>query len=327
MIELFPKGISLIQFFGGEPLLNYKIIDVVCSYCNELVKSGKLEKLPQFAIVTNGTVINNEIIRLFNKYNINVTISLDGPKNVNDKQRIYPNNLKSVYDKIISTIDILNKNRNYSLCIEITLTQHFLDLPIYEQNKFFDFLASKKIDSIHFVPVIAQNETDYKIKDEKKLKKCIDLITNYTINISMSSKYMFPFKVTDFLSIILGKKQKKKHFCSAGITNFSIDTQGDIYGCFMMINPEKNMCMGNVNDKVFKYNLFADISRKFNNTTYDSCNECNACFMKGFCGNCIAASYSEYGILNKPIKNSCITQKVMFERLGYYLAKKNIHRK
>ena len=323
MLQRFPEGISLIQFFGGEPLLNYQVIEDVCIYCSELKETGKIEIIPQFAIVTNGTIINDRILEIFNKYNINVTISLDGPKNINDKQRIYQKNTSSVFDKIVQTIDTINANRNFNLAVEITITQHFVDLPDVEKNAFLDFLISKQIDAIHTVPVIDPFNTDMQIKDDNKLKNCIDLITDYSLNTLMSNNPMFLFKGGDFISVILSKK-KKEHFCSAGITNFAIDTQGDIYGCFMLINPQKNMCMGNVNSEDIDYDLWNNTLKEFDNAKYQSCDECNDCYLNGFCSNCVAASYSQHGVLNKTIHESCVAQSAMFERIGYHLANNNI---
>lgn len=325
MLELFPDGINLVQFFGGEPLLNYQIIEYVCEYCGKLVEDGKMSKLPQFAIVTNGTVMNNDILRIFNKYNVNVTISLDGPQMINDQQRIYQNNSSSVFDKIVSTIDILNVNRNFNIAVEITLTQHFIDMSDDEKNAFLDFLTSKRIDSIHTVPVIDPYNSDMQIKDDDELTNCMDLITDYSLNTLMTSNPLFMFKAADFISVILSN-QKKEHFCSAGVTNFAIDTQGDIYGCFMLINPERNMCMGNVNSDNVDLELFETIAMEFNNATYQSCEECKDCYLNGFCSNCVAASYSQFGVLNKPIHESCVAQRAMFERIGFHMANNNIRK-
>ena len=162
-----------------------------------------------------------------------------------------------------------------------------------------------------------------RVRDDDKLINCIDLITDYSLNTLMSSNPMFLFKGGDFISVILSKK-KKEYFCTAGTTNFAIDTQGDIYGCFMLINPLKDMCMGNVNSENIDYELWNKILKKFDNAKYQSCDECSDCYLNGFCSNCIAASYSQHGVLNKPIHESCVAQKAMFERIGYHLAKNNI---
>lgn len=325
MISIFPDGIKLIQFFGGEPLLNYEIIEDVCSYCDSLYKMGKIPKVPQFVIATNGTIMNDSIIDLFNKYNINVTISLDGPKDVNDKQRVYQNSTNSVYDKAMSTIDMLNEKRKFGLTVEVTMTKFFVDLSKSDQLRFLDFLNSKKIDSIHIVPVVVPDESELNIDNEEKLKNTVDTITDYSLETLISNNPLYVSKAADLVSIILSKQQKR-NFCTAGITNFAIDTQGDIYGCFMLINPEKRMCMGNVNDPTIDMARFNEISQKFRDVTYLSCEECTDCYLRGFCSNCVAASFIQYGVLNKPLKNSCIAQKAMFERIGYHMAKNNIRK-
>jgi uncharacterized protein len=290
-----------------------------------LFQAGKIKELPQYAVVTNGTIMTNSIIDVFNKHHVNMTISLDGPKEVNDKQRVYQKSHESVYDKVISTIDLINQKREFNLSIEVTMSQHFIDLTESEQNRFLDFLASKRIDSTHVVPVISQ-VAGLNITDEGKLKESIDLITDYSLNTIMSNNPFYMVKVADFLGFIVSK-ELKENYCSAGITNFAIDSQGDIYGCFMLINPGKNLCMGNVNDDSMDVVAFDHIASEFKMATYASCEECSDCFLRGFCSNCVAASYAEHGVLNKPIRNTCIAQKAIFERLGLHVANNNLHKK
>ena len=325
MVEMFPNGISLIQFFGGEPLLNYTIIKDVCLYCEELVDKGILKEMPKFAVVSNGTIMNSNIINILNNYNINVTISLDGPKSINDNQRVFPNSNQSVYENIMRNLDLLNSNRRFPLSIEITLTQSFIELSETQKLMFLDLLTNKRVDSIHIVPVITNEDDELNIIDDSKLKKAVDLITEYSLNSMASSNPMFIFKAVDFLSFVVSR-HCKENFCTAGISNFAIDTQGDIYGCFMLINPGKELCMGNVNDDNFSREDFLKLSDQFRNVKYDNIDDCKGCVLKGFCSNCVAASYNAYGSLEKPIHNSCVAQLAMFEKIGYYMANNNIHK-
>ena len=326
MVKKSPDGIGLIQFFGGEPLLNYKVIEDICEYCIELTNNGKLKECPKFVIVTNGTIMNEAIRDLFNKYNISVTISLDGPEKVNDRQRVYAGSDSSVYKKIMETIDFLNEDRNFLLSVEITMTQYFIDLPDQEKCTFFDYLICKCIDSVHVVPVITPNNTDLYIKDDEKLKSCMDLITDYSFNSITTNNPLLLVKIGDFFSIIKSKVEKQ-HFCSAGISNFAIDTQGDIYGCFMFINSERKMCMGNVNNADEDTFEWDNIRKEFEEATINSCEECKDCHLRGLCSNCVAASYLQYGKLNKPIPQQCTVQHAMFNRIGYHIANNNTIKK
>ncbi len=82
--KLFSKNFdNYIVFFGGEPLLNFPLIKKIDSYLNEKKISAK------YTTVTNGTLINNEIRNFINEKFLNLCISLDGPKDLNDETTIW----------------------------------------------------------------------------------------------------------------------------------------------------------------------------------------------------------------------------------------------
>ena len=85
------KGVKLIKtimFFGGEPLLALESINEICNYVEQLVKNRKLEIIPSFKIVTNLTHIPKNFETVLNMHNIQLTVSIDGPKKIHDLQRV-----------------------------------------------------------------------------------------------------------------------------------------------------------------------------------------------------------------------------------------------
>lgn len=67
-----------IDFFGGEPLMNFDTVKEVVSYGREL--ENKIGKKFYFTITTNGTLLDEEKINFINEYMDNVVISIDGRK-------------------------------------------------------------------------------------------------------------------------------------------------------------------------------------------------------------------------------------------------------
>jgi len=83
--ELY-ETISVVQFFGGEPLLNWKTIDQLCEYA--WTRADALGRArPTFTTITNGTVMTPEIIAMIRAYDIKITVSLDGPPAITDHLR------------------------------------------------------------------------------------------------------------------------------------------------------------------------------------------------------------------------------------------------
>src|SRR5690606_31855458 len=74
-----------IHFLGGEPLLYPKIIRELCQYA-KLMISGS-DKTVEVSVTTNGTLINDTVAELLAQYRFSVTVSIDGPKDINDRTR------------------------------------------------------------------------------------------------------------------------------------------------------------------------------------------------------------------------------------------------
>ena len=106
------NDINSIQFFGGEPLLNPEIIQTVCEHILDKYNKNKIQKLPVFAVVTNGTIMSSKILEILSDYKIQITVSIDGPQFIHDPLRG-----QGTYDKIIENIEYL-KNENITIGVE-----------------------------------------------------------------------------------------------------------------------------------------------------------------------------------------------------------------
>ncbi|MCI5117843.1 MAG: radical SAM protein, partial [Candidatus Electrothrix sp. LOE1_4_5] len=92
------EGDCGICFIGGEPLLNWRLIEDLVEYGNELF--GKSKKKLRFSITTNGLALTEERIRYILKNRISVTFGFDGLKTVQDRLRPLVSQQGS-YDKIV----------------------------------------------------------------------------------------------------------------------------------------------------------------------------------------------------------------------------------
>lgn len=75
-----------IGFYGGEPLLNFELIERAVEYAKKLFGEDM-----SFAITTNATLVNDKIAEYFAKNNFNIIISLDGPQEMHDANRLMVN--------------------------------------------------------------------------------------------------------------------------------------------------------------------------------------------------------------------------------------------
>ena len=130
---------GVILFYGGEPTLDLNILN----YAVNLVNSFN-DKNIQLSIITNATLINEDMINLFKKNNILIGISIDGPKDLTDKYRIFKNKDESVYETVISKIKLLKEN-NINFGLSVTISDDSL-----KNREFLQWLASLNVKNINF---------------------------------------------------------------------------------------------------------------------------------------------------------------------------------
>lgn len=125
-----------IRYYGGEPLMNLPVID----YVNSKMKSKYKDKY-SFSIVTNGVLLNEEIINRWTEYNwTGIKITLDGDKEFNDSRRVAKDG-KSTYERVMNNLKVLPDD------IEV-----FLHIVVDERNinhfdNMFKELAENKLQS------------------------------------------------------------------------------------------------------------------------------------------------------------------------------------
>ena len=128
-----------IIFYGGEPLVNWKVI-------KKVILEAKAMKSPiDFSMVTNATLLDEEKIKFLASNNVEIGISIDGPKSLNDKNRVYRNCQKSVYDEVIKKFPML-KAQKTKFGLSITVSNDFLD----KQDEVLDWLVKLNIKSIFY---------------------------------------------------------------------------------------------------------------------------------------------------------------------------------
>lgn len=117
-----------IQFYGGEPLLNWPVLKSAILYANKNIADGSLLSDTRLVIVTNGSLMTSERALFFSKNNVYVGLSVDGPRQLSDGYRHLPNG-SGTYDLIKRALGLLQEN-NVVLSLSVTITPAMvMDLP------------------------------------------------------------------------------------------------------------------------------------------------------------------------------------------------------
>jgi uncharacterized protein len=171
------KGIQLIKrntnkikilFYGGEPLLNFDVI-------KHIVEESKKNKLKAtYSIVSNGSIMNDEIIDFIKANKISFSISLDGAKETNDEMRKYHNNV-GTFNKIRKTLCRL-KDANIRFGISCTISPSNMEKP----EEILQILNEFDVKSFGYNLLTENDNIKYSEKDNitmvKNILKAEDLI-------------------------------------------------------------------------------------------------------------------------------------------------------
>jgi len=91
-----------ISFYGGEPLLNFEVVQETIAYAKEIFE----EKIVQFALTTNVVLLTQEISDYFVENNVRLTLSIDGPKEMHDENRIFSDG-KGSFEQVMEGVNNL----------------------------------------------------------------------------------------------------------------------------------------------------------------------------------------------------------------------------
>ena len=148
-----------VDFFGGEPLMNWKVVKELVAYGRELEK--QYDKHFRFTLTTNGVLLNEEVQEFVNREMDNVVLSLDGRKEVNDRMRPFRNG-KGSYDLIVPKFQKLAESRNQEkYYIRGTFTRNNLDF----SNDIMHF-ADLGFKQMSIEPVVGDESDPYAIREE-----------------------------------------------------------------------------------------------------------------------------------------------------------------
>ena len=148
-----------VDFFGGEPLMNWQVVKDLVKYGREQEKLHN--KKFRFTLTTNGVLLNDEVMEFCNKEMGNVVLSVDGRKEVHDYMRPFRKGAGS-YDLIMPKFQKFAESRNQDkYYVRGTFTHHNLDF-----SKDVLHLADLGFKQISVEPVVAADTEEYAIREE-----------------------------------------------------------------------------------------------------------------------------------------------------------------
>ena len=282
--------IKHVNFFGGEPTLNQNIIELICKYFIYLKTQGLVEKLPQFGLTTNGYVISGDLFQILRKYNFSVTISFDGPKMIHNKLRINKTGsgtYDAIFDNVMTLIDM---GINPEFECTYTLEHYKNDIDLIQLIDFF--YDNFNCSILHCPIVITKPDTRFYISLDKASELYADAIKYSIFNLLHDLPKSISLAKRLLNSMIA--KTAIPHYCPAGQSSITINADGNIYACFLLMDGS-GYSLGNVNGNQKKMNnpkLITDIMKDSNKWENSACANCWA---QALCFGCLGEDIVRHG--------------------------------
>ena len=274
-----------VDFFGGEPLMNFGVVKELTSYARSIEKEKG--KNFRFTLTTNGMLIDDEVIDFANREMSNVVLSLDGRKEIHDRYRVdYAGN--GSWEKIVPKFQKLvaaRGGKNYYM--RGTFTHANPDF-LNDIRTMLDLGFTE----LSMEPVVCASGDSEELTEED-LPVVLEQYEELAKLMLERDREGKPFTFYHYMIDLTGGPciYKRISGCGSGTEYMAVTPWGDLYPCHQFVGDEKFL-LGNIWDGVKNTAVQEDFA---------SCNvyarpECRDCWAKLYCsGGCAANAYHSTG--------------------------------
>lgn len=300
------KRVNLeVDFFGGEPLMNFPVIKELVAYGRSIEKEKN--KHFKFTTTTNCVLMNDEIMDFLNREMSNVVISIDGRPEVHDRMRPTVNG-KGSYALIAEKAKEFVRRRT------LADKEYYVRGTFTHYNKDFGndvlFLADEGFEQISVEPVVTDPKNDYALleSDLPEIREEYERLGQLYMDRRANGKW---FNFFHFMVDLEGGPCLRKRLtgCGAGNEYVAVTPDGDIYPCHQFVGRE-GYRMGSVLDGTFD----REIQHRFAENTVLKKEKCHDCWARFYCsGGCAANAEAFNGDISKPYDMECQMERKRLE--------------
>ena len=284
-----------VDFFGGEPLMNFDVVKQLVAYARFVEKERG--KNFRFTLTTNGMSIDDDVIDFANREMSNVVLSLDGRKEIHDRCRVdYAGN--GSWDRVVPKFQKLVEARggkNYYMRGTFThANPDFL--------KDIETMLDLGFTELSMEPVVCAPD-DPAALTEEDLPIVMDQYEKLAELMLRRRREGRPFTFYHYMLDLKGGPciYKRISGCGSGTEYMAVTPWGDLYPCHQFVGDEKfrlgDVWQGVTNDAVQE--------------EFAACNvytrpACRDCWAKLYCsGGCAANAYHATGAVTGIYENGC----------------------
>lgn len=315
-----PSNDITIEFQGGEPLMNYEIIKYIVRRGQEVLQNKKV----QYTVVSNLSLLTEEMAVFFKENNVSVSTSIDGPMELHNYNRPEANKQGS-YSDTLRGIEILRSKGVFPGAIQTTTSKSLACA-----KEIVDEYVRLGFGQIFLRPLTrlgaaarCWNQIGYDAEDFLKFYR---MALNHIIDYNLKGIPVKEYHASILLSKILCGKSvnymELRSPCGAGIGQVAITANGNVYTCdegrMMAEMGDEAFCLGNVftndyNDWIQSSCCQAICTASLLETLPGCCD----CVYKPYCGVCPVINYAIYGNITHVSSERCKIYKgilgILFE--------------
>jgi uncharacterized protein len=294
--EAGDNKVAHVTFFGGETLMNFPVLVSTIAYARK--RAAELGKEVDFSLTTNATLLKPDVIEFLAENQVGVTISFDGPPEVQDKFRVFHNGAGS-YDVVVPKIkELLKRHRSRPIGARVTLTSATLDV-----RRIYQHLTEELgFWEVGFAPVTTAPNRGYAIGEQgfdEMLAQFTALAEDFK-EAAVANRHHGFSNVKETLEEI-HKGMSKAYPCGAGIGLMGVATDGDVALCHRFAGSDAHK-LGTVADGIDR-----DVQRAFLESHHlANKTDCASCWARPLCsGGCYHEAHTRYGETTRPNLHYC----------------------
>ncbi|MGE0126406.1 MAG: quinohemoprotein amine dehydrogenase maturation protein [Vicinamibacterales bacterium] len=285
-----------ITFFGGETLMNFKVLKQTVGYARRT--AAEQGKLVDFSLTTNATLLQPDVIDFLADERIGVTISIDGPEDIQDKFRVFSNGQGSYAMAAPKIKALLARHRTRPIGARVTLTRQTLDVQRIYRHLFEDL----GFWEVGFAPVTTAPQRGHAISDSgyDHLLEQFRALARDFLQASLAGKHHGFSNVRETLQEI-HHGHAKAYPCGAGIGLLGVATDGQVSLCHRFAGSDAHR-FGSVHEGIdrSKQASFLEDHHVAHKT------DCSQCWARPICGGgCYHEAHTRYGDTTRPNLHYC----------------------
>ena len=284
-----------VDFFGGEPLLNWDVVKGTVAYARSIEKEHG--KNFRFTLTTNGVGLNDEVMDFANREMHNVVLSLDGRKETHDRLRKFVDGRGS-YDVIVPKFQEFVKRRgDKEYYMRGTFTHDNVDF-----TKDLFHMVDLGFDRLSMEPVVCDPSEPYALTEEDlpKIYEQYEILAKYMLQ---KEKEGHPITFYHYMLDLTGGPCIYKWIsgCGCGTEYFAVTPWGDLFPCHQFVGEEQ-FKMGDIWNGIQR----EDIRQDFKMCNVYAREECRDCWARLYCsGGCAANAFHGTGDIRGVYEYGC----------------------